>query len=168
MNHSADDFVYLLAYLSVTNARIAELIGGLSYDDFRKRTPIEAFSALENICHLRDLEIQAYTPRIERILNETEPALADFDGASVASESDYNREEPDEALKSFSLARLQNIHTLKGLSQEQLEREGLLEGVGRITLRRLVEMMGEHDDGHLEDLRVLQQQIERQQTQELA
>jgi hypothetical protein len=160
MNQSAVDFVYLLETLSGTSTRIQQLIRDFSPYDFRKRNPIETFSALENICHLRDLEIQAYTPRIEQILNETGPALADFDGARVAAENDYNGEEPYDALKSFSLAREQNIQKLKGLSEEQLEREGLLEGVGKVTLRQLAEMMREHDEGHLEDLRVLRERIE--------
>jgi hypothetical protein len=37
----------------------------------------------------------------------------------------------------------------------------LLEGVGRITLIELAEKMLEHDEGHIEDLRVLQQRLER-------
>ena len=166
MNQSADDFVYLLETLSGTTERIRQYIRDFSPYDFRKRTPIEAFSALENICHLRDLEIRAYKPRIERILKETEPTLADFDGARVAAESDYNVEEPYDALKSFSLAREQNIQKLKGLSAEELDREGVLEGVGKITLRRLAELMREHDEGHLQDLRILGQRIENHQSRE--
>jgi len=50
----------------------------------------DEFSVLENICHLRDLELQGYTPRIRRILAEADPDLADFDGARVAAESSYN------------------------------------------------------------------------------
>ena len=168
MNQSADDFVYLLKTLSGTAAQIRQLTHAFSPYNFRKRAQIEAFSALENICHLRDLEIQAYAARIERILNEIRPALADFDGARVAAESDYNSEEPYDVLNSFSSAREQNVEKLKALSAEELEREGLLEGVGKITLRGLAERMREHDDGHLEDLRVLRNRLEMQrQTQEL-
>jgi hypothetical protein len=48
---------------------------------------------------------------------------------------------------------------LRSLSEEQLERAGTLEGVGKITLMRLAEMMREHDEGHIEELRVLRQRL---------
>jgi len=118
--------------------------------------------ALENVCHLRDLELQGYRPRISCLLDETDPALADFDGARVAAESNYNSQQPDVALQTFEMARRENVQRLRGLTEEQLGREGILEGVGRITLRRLAEMMREHDEGHIEDVRVLRQRLERQ------
>ncbi len=116
---------------------------------------------VENVCHLRDLEVQGYAPRITRILDETDPVLGDFDGARVAAENNYNCEQPELALKTFSLTRKQNVQTLRSLTEEQLRRAGLLEGVGRITLTRLAVMMREHDEGHLEDLRVLRLGLEK-------
>jgi hypothetical protein len=98
------------------------------------------------------------------MLDETDPALADFDGARVAAESNYNCEQPELALQTFALARKQNVQKLRSLTEERLRREGLLEGVGRITLTRLAEMMREHDEGHLEDLRVLRQRLEKLRT----
>src|SRR6185295_5591059 len=120
----------------------------------------DEFSVLENICHLRDLELQGYSPRIKRILAERDPALADFDGARVAAESSYNSEQPGVALAAFQTARRANVEKLRGLTEEQLRREGTLEGVGSVTLRRLAEMMREHDEGHLDDLRGLRRLIE--------
>lgn len=125
----------------------------------RFQTSPDEFSILENICHLRDLELQGYTPRIVRILAESDPSLADFDGARVAAESNYNNEQPGFALQAFQTARLENVEVLRALTQGQLNREGTLAGVGTITLRRLAEMMREHDEGHLEDLRVLSQRL---------
>jgi hypothetical protein len=164
----ASDFVHLLQFLDDTSARISELIDGLSDSELRWRNSESEFSAVENVCHLRDLELQGYGTRITRILDETDPALADFDGARVAAESNYNGEQTDLVFQAFLLARNQNVQKLRSLTEEQLGREGRLEGVGRVTLRRLAEMMREHDEGHLEDLRVLRQGIERrQQTREL-
>ncbi len=102
------------------------------------------------------------------MLEETDPALPDFDGARVAAESNYNHDQPDLAFQAFLLTRKQNVEKLRSFTDEQLKREGMLEGVGKITLKRLAGMMREHDEGHLEDLRVLRQRLERrQQTQEL-
>jgi hypothetical protein len=163
-----DGFLELLQFLDGTSARISELIDGLSDSELRWQNSESEFSTLENICHLRDLELQGYATRITRMLQETDPALPDFDGARVAAESYYNREQPDPALRAFALTRKENVQKLRSLTEEQLRRESMLAGVGKITLMRLAEMMREHDQGHLEDLRVLRQRLEQQrQTHEL-
>jgi hypothetical protein len=154
-------FAALLDFLEETPHKLATLTAGLLLAELCVKPSEDEFSALENLCHLRDLELQGYTPRIRRILDETNPVLADFNGARVAAESSYNTEQPSRALQTFQTAREENVQTLRGLSEKQLEREGTFEGVGRITLRRLAEMMREHDEGHLEDLRVLKQRLER-------
>lgn len=155
------DFVGVHLFLESTPGRLSTLIDGLSDSELRWKNNEAEFSAVENICHLRDLEMRGYRPRITRLLAETEPALADFDGAGVAAASNYNCEQPDVALQAFLLTRKANVQILSRLTKAQLQREGTLEGVGKITLRRLAEMMREHDEGHLEDLRVLRQRLER-------
>jgi hypothetical protein len=156
------DFAALLDFLQETPNRLARLTDGLLLAELCLKHSEAEFSALENLCHLRDLELQGYTPRIRRLLDEGDPSLADFDGARVAAAGNYNSQQPDLALQTFQTARRENIEKLRSLTEEQLKREGRLEGVGRITLRRLAEMMREHDEGHIEDLRVLRQRLERQ------
>ncbi|HKB66015.1 MAG TPA: DinB family protein [Pyrinomonadaceae bacterium] len=158
-NGNGTDFTALLAYLDETPNQLANFTASLNSDELRFQTSPDEFSILENICHLRDLELQGYTPRIRRILAEADPTLADFDGARVAAESSYNSELPGFALQTFQTARRENVEMLRTLTERQLNREGTLAGVGTITLRRLAEMMREHDEGHLEDLRVLSQRL---------
>jgi hypothetical protein len=167
VNVNRADFETLLAFLLQTPTALAQLVAGLSATELCFKNSEAEFSALENICHLRDLEVRGYTPRIRRMLDEVDPALADFDGARVAAESNYNGEQGDVALPAFETARRENVETLRSLSKEQLKREGTLAGVGKITLRQLAEMMREHDEGHLEDLRAQRQRLERGQSREV-
>lgn len=161
LKSGADGFPDLLQFLDGTPAQISELIDGLSDSELRWQDSESEFSAVASICHLRDLEVQGYATRIKRILDESDPALPDFDGARVAAESNYNQEQLDAAFPAFLLTRKQNVQKLRSLTEEQLRRTGTLEGVGRITLTRLAQMMREHDEGHLEDLRVLRQRLEK-------
>ncbi len=163
-NPDGAPFAALLDSLYETPNRLAQLTAGLSLAELRLKNSEDEFSALENLCHLRDLELQGYTPRINRMLDESGPALADFDGARMAAESNYNSEQPDVALQTFQTVRRENVEKLRSLTEEQLEREGMLEGVGKITLRRLAEMMREHDEGHLSAVGTLRQQLERQRS----
>ena len=157
----ATDFTALLEWLDDTPNKVASFIAEFSDAELRFQNSPDEFSALENVCHLRDLELQGYTSRIRRIMEEATPALADFDGARVAAESSYNSERPASALQAFQTARRENVEKLGAATEQELGSEGKLEGVGSITLRRLAEMMREHDEGHLADLRVLRQRIER-------
>lgn len=158
-NPNDGEFAALLDFLNDTPKQLANLTCALTDAELRLPNSSGEFSVLENICHLRDLELQGYTARIRQMLAETEPTLADFDGARVAAESNYNNEQLDVALGAFQRARRENVARLQSLPEENIERTGALEGVGRITLRRLVEMMREHDEGHLDELRVLSQRL---------
>lgn len=157
----SQDFTALLDFLDDTPRQLANFARELTDAERRVQDPPGEFSVLENICHLRDLEVQGYTVRIQRMLTEAVPELADFDGARVAAESDYNNEQLDVALMAFHQTRAANVAKLRNLTALELGISGWLEGVGRITLRRLAEMMCEHDEGHLDDVRALSQRLKR-------
>ena len=48
------------------------------------------------------------------------------------------------------------------MSETEMSREGALEGVGTITLEKLVEMMREHDEGHVSELQAIRRRIDRE------
>ena len=66
-----------LESLSQATEEIVRLTSGLTDAELRWKDAEGNFSALENICHLRDIEIEGYTARIKRILEENNPSLAD-------------------------------------------------------------------------------------------
>jgi hypothetical protein len=142
----------LIAALERMPNRIAALIANLSDEAVRRRNADHHFSAVETVCHLRDLEVEGYTIRIERLLNEEQPVLANIDGGRLAAERDYNSQNIQEALAAFDQARAGNVSILRSLDPGQLTRGGTLEGVGSVTLERLVAMIEEHDAGHLDEL----------------
>jgi hypothetical protein len=141
--------------LEQTPIEVALLLDQISPEDQRIKKGDE-FSALENICHLRDIEIEGFSKRIPRILQEDVPLLADIDGGRLAVERDYNNQDPSKALEAFMTARKRNLEQLRRVTPEQTAREGNLEGVGLISLARLLEMMLEHDQGHVIELSVIQ------------
>ena len=145
----------LIESLSQSPRQVANLLRDLPSQCLTLKPSTDEFSFVENVCHLRDLEVEGYAPRISSILNEANPQLLDFDGARVACERDYNRQDVVAALNAFSNARNQNMAVLRTVADEQLKRTGELQGVGQITLARLLQMMWEHDEGHLEDLQRL-------------
>jgi len=151
----------LVATLAQTPVEVTRLIEHIPTESIAIRLSPHEFSALENVCHLRDIEIEGYCVRIQRILAEDHPMLSDVDGARLAIERDYNRQSVNEALEAFTSARRQNVAVLSETAAADFEREGDMEGLGRITLRKLLEMMCEHDEGHVDDLRVMRTRMLR-------
>ena len=156
---NSTDRLQLLAQLAHTPAQLAELIDGLPEDSARVRHAPDEFSVVENICHLRDIEVEGYAIRIRRLITENHPVLSDIDGTRLAIERSYNRQDLQEALMTFTRARQENISSLSGASDSEFEREADLEGVGKITLERLLEIMWEHDEGHVDELRIARRRL---------
>jgi len=149
----------IIAFLEETPEVVRRLREGFEGDELRARADDGSFSLVEQVCHLRDSERDAYGARIEKILNEESPSLADVDGPALAAERRYNEQQFDVGLEEFSEARRRNASALRGLTDEQLERRGILEGTGEITLARLVSMMREHDAEHFRELKELRGQL---------
>ncbi|HEY6242677.1 MAG TPA: DinB family protein [Pyrinomonadaceae bacterium] len=146
------DVQSLLDVLARTPSEVAGLVNAVPKDHRRTRPTPEEFSVVENVCHLRDIEVDGYAQRITRILNETNPTLADVDGARLAIERDYNNQELAPALETFRQTRERNVGLLRNLAEGDFDRQASLQGVGEITLRKLIVMMNEHDEGHLDEL----------------
>src|SRR2546423_7958789 len=148
-----------IAFLEETPEAVRHLRDGFEGDELRARADDGSFSFVEHACHLRDIEREGYGARIEKILNEESPSLADLDGPKLAAERRYNEQRFEDGLEEFSEARSRNASALRALTDEQLGRRGVLEGVGEITLARLVSMMREHDAEHLRELKELRGQL---------
>jgi len=148
----AEDLQDLIDALTLTPKTVAGLVKDLSGPQLRVKSSPEEFSVIENVCHLRDIEIEGYTARISKILRENKPLLPDIDGSRLAVEREYQRQDLSKALHAFAEARKRNTQTLLGLETEQFHREGTLEGGGSVTIRGLVLMMRDHDADHVREL----------------
>jgi DinB superfamily len=114
--------------------------------------PGGGFAFVEQVWHLADLEREGYGVRIERILREDDPALADFEGSRIARERNYRARSAAEGLGEFRRARQRNIEALRGASAEDLDRGGTQEGIGRVMLADIPRMMADHDRSHRQEI----------------
>lgn len=152
---TAEEFQALVVSLEETPAKVRRLVESLNDGERVWKPQLNEFSATENVCHLRDIEEEGYSVRIRRLLEETEPHLADLDGARLARERDYNSQNLNEALERFTQARAGNVAAVRNLQPEGLNRRGTFEGTGAVTLGQLLVMMREHDEAHLRELESL-------------
>src|SRR5262245_13848595 len=72
-------------------------------------SPAEPFTAIEHICHVRDIEVDGYHARFQRTLNEINPMLVSIDGEALAEERSYATSSGSEAFAVFRAARAETV-----------------------------------------------------------
>ena len=146
------EFETLLLTLESTPALLARAAAALPRSEVRCRPAQRSFSFVENVWHLADLEREGFGLRIQRILTEENPALANFDGDLLARERAYQERDVERGLALFARARAQNLETLRQLRPADWKRRGSQEGIGRVALSDIPRMMAEHDRSHGADI----------------
>ena len=139
-----------LEQLSEMPRLLRQLAG--TVEDVRARPADGSFAFVEHVCHLADLEMEGFGARIEAILAEENPELPDFRGDEIAASRRYLEQEVGPALERFCSAREANRARLATVTDEQWLRTGTQEGVGVVTLRKVVELMLAHDRSHTDEL----------------
>ncbi|HEX2669109.1 MAG TPA: DinB family protein [Gammaproteobacteria bacterium] len=143
---------HALAALGGFPAELQERLAGLNETQLRFQPGAGTFSLLENVCHLRDIEVEGYARRLELLLTEADPLLPDLDGTRLARERRYQEQALAPALADFLAARRRNLARLERVSEADLTRQGRFENVGVVSLARLLEMWTGHDAEHLHDV----------------
>jgi hypothetical protein len=148
----------LLRSLSAMPDYLYEQFDSLTAEDARLPGPGGAFSPVEQVWHLADLEREGFGVRIRRLRDEQAPRLPDFDGAGIARERHYRSLSLREGLAAFALARKANLATLQSLPGEAWARRGTQEGVGVVSLCDLPALLLQHDQAHRLEIEEWKQQ----------
>ena len=117
--------------------------------------PSEPLTALEQVCHVRDIEIDGYQLRLRRALSEAKPVLASMDTEALARERNYASADARKMLAEFAQARARTVALVAALTPEQLQRPAVFEGYGPVSVRGLVHYLCSHDQQHLAGLQWL-------------
>ena len=110
----------LLADLEAMPDYLATTFAALSPAEAALAGPDGALAPVEQCWHLADLEREGYGLRIERLLREVDPVLADFDGARLARERAYRSRSLTEGLAAFRHARSRNLARLRAPGNDGL------------------------------------------------
>jgi hypothetical protein len=121
--------------------------------------PSERLTAIEQLCHVRDIEIEGYHVRIRRTLTEDNPVLPDLPGELMARERRYASADASSVLKEFAAARAATVADIRAFSDIELSRVATFEGKPT-TLAGLVHFLCSHDCQHLAGLQWLLARIE--------
>jgi hypothetical protein len=146
--------------LAATPQRAAEIARGLSEEQLSWKPTPELFSVRESILHLRDIDVEGYEHRVRLILSEESPPLPDVNGGQLARERNYNAQPVPPALAEFARSRGASVQRLRSCSDADVERSAEMQGIGVVTLRRLLELWMQHDSEPLTDMAKLRRAVE--------
>ena len=115
-----------------------DLLNGLDEETLRWRPVPNKWSIKEIMCHLRDMESDAYLARYRRILSEENPLMPNVDQDRLAAERDYINQNTAAALADFRKLRSETIRTLEAAPLESWSRSGVHETDGPMTIEQLI------------------------------
>jgi len=116
---------------------IEDLLNGLDEETLRWRPIPNKWSIKEIMCHLRDMEREAYLARYQRILGEDQPWMPNIDQDRLAYERDYINQDTRQALDEFRQLRGETIELLDRVPSDTWSRGGVHEIDGPISIEQL-------------------------------
>lgn len=111
--------------------------------------PSERLTIRQQICHVRDIEIDGYAVRFARLLREQEPVLESIDGYELIESRQYDQTDLATAFTAFEKARTGVMQLLEAIGPHDLNRRGTFEGYGTVTVKGLIHFLCSHDQQHL-------------------
>jgi DinB superfamily len=123
--------------------------------------PSERLTAIEQICHIFDVEVEGYQLRFSRIVSELAPDLPDLPGERMAIERQYANYDAPIVLRKFAEARAKTVEAIKRFSHDELDRVGIFENK-LTTLAGMVHFLCSHDCQHLSGLQWLLGKLEQE------
>ncbi len=121
----------------------------------RHRLAAGEWSAVEVVGHMID-KMQIWTSRVERLMVEERPALQGYDQDALVRDHGYLHADPDVLFEQLRQACERFATLVESIPTSVLQREGVHEEVGPMTLRRCIEAPLESVPGHLQQLRAAQ------------
>jgi hypothetical protein len=96
------------------------------------------------------------------MLQEVTPTLESVDSYALVDRYRYSEADPAAVLREIHSARSQTMEIIGNLNESQLNRTGVFEGYGKVTLQGLIHYLCSHDQQHLAGMQWLLGQIESQ------
>jgi hypothetical protein len=134
---------------------IAAAVSGLPERVLRYKPSPGKWCVLEVLGHLADVEI-VYGYRLRQMLADTKPVFAPLDQDAWARHLGYMEAPPAELIAFYGVARHHNLRMLRRATVADFSKSAYHPELQReVTVAEIVEMMGGHGSGHLQQIEKL-------------
>jgi hypothetical protein len=121
----------------------------------RHRPAAGEWSAIEVVGHMID-KMWIWTGRVERLLAEERPVLPAYDQDALVREHDYQHADPEVLFEQLRQECERFASLIERVPVSALEREGVHEEFGPMTIRQCIAAPLESSPEHLKQLRAAQ------------
>ena len=128
--------------------QLRQAVAGMDREQLRARPVPGKWSTLEVLCHLADFE-PILADRMKRVIALDRPALLGADENRFAAVLAYQDRDPEEELALIEHTRGQMAHILRTLAPEALQRVGMHNERGPLTLEQLLRTASGHIPHHV-------------------
>jgi hypothetical protein len=127
---------------------LRKAVAGMSREQVLARPVAGKWSTLEVVCHLADFD-PILADRMKRIIAEDKPQLLGADEKHFAAALSYHHRDVDEELTIIEKTRSQMARILRTLPAEALNRVGVHNERGQISLERMLTITTSHIPHHV-------------------
>jgi hypothetical protein len=128
---------------------LRQAVAGLTAEQLRARPVPGKWSTLEVVCHLADFD-PILADRMKRVIAEDRPTLLGADEKCFAAALAYHDRDLEEELTIIAQTRHQMARILRTLPDEALQRVGVHNERGPLTLEKLVTTATNHIGHHVQ------------------
>src|SRR5215216_2633639 len=140
----------VLAIMASTPAVLHSFSSNLVEEDWRKEPAHHDWAMNEIVCHLRDTEIEVYQMQLNLMIEKEGAFIPRPDSDVWANEREYLNVDGKTALTEFTSARIANLKTLKGLSEEMWTRGARHAIFGPTDFLEVTSFIADHDRLHVQ------------------
>ncbi len=130
-------------------AVLRKAVSGMSREQLLARPVAGKWSTLEVVAHIADFD-PILAERMKRILAEDKPKLMSADESRFAAALAYHDRDLEEELAIIERTRSQLARILRKQPEEALQRVGVHNQRGPLTLERFLTMAGKHITHHVQ------------------
>ena len=124
-------------------------VRGMSREQLVARPVADKWSTLEVVCHLADFD-PILADRMKRVIAEDRPTLLGADQDRFAAALAYHQRDAEEELAIIERTRQQLARILRTLPDEALERVGVHNERGELSLERMLTIATNHVPHHVQ------------------
>jgi DinB superfamily len=141
-----------LEQLETTPEILRLLMAGLSEEESQWKPAPSRFSVAEALEHLSHVEGHCFRARVERMVNEDNPAIEPYDPDVYFAAGQYSGRDAEDSFDHFEEQREMNVEYLRELPLSVADRIGTHSKIGVITVSHLMNEWAFHDIGHIKQI----------------
>ena len=138
-----------LAQLESTPEIFRVLFDGLTEEEAQWKPAADRWSIAEVMEHLSHVEGHGFRSRIDQMMEEEAPEIKEYNQETFAAAGQYSGRNIEDSFDHWEDQRETNVEYLRSLTSDCLQRRGLHEKFGVITIADLLNEWAFHDLGHV-------------------